>query len=79
MTPPADCFVTQVENSVNCQIQIPESAAAHPVADLLRRILLPEPLTRLHIQDVMRHPWFLVRGIFKMHLSIEGFMRHSVS
>ena len=53
--------VKLIENSVKGKISVPPAAERSPAADLLRRILVPEPRSRYGIKAITAHPWFVTK------------------
>ena len=58
----AEQMVRLIENTVKGVLFVPPAAEATPVADLLRRILVPAPRQRYGVKEIMEHPWFQVGG-----------------
>lgn len=54
-------MVKLIENTVKGQLSFPQPAESAPVADLIRRILVPAPQQRYGIKEITEHPWFQVQ------------------
>ena len=53
-------MVRLIENTVKGLIQLPSQTEGTLSADLLRRVLIPNPKNRYKMKDVVQHPWFQV-------------------
>jgi serine/threonine protein kinase len=80
-------IICDVEDLIKARFTIPTSATMTPECeDLIRRILVSDPLSRIKLEDVARHPWILkgfgypvdfngeVYFFFPLHFSFHFFI-----
>lgn len=53
-------IICDVDDLITAKFTIPSSATISPECeDLIRRILVADPLSRIKLEDVARHPWIM--------------------
>ena len=62
-----------VQKIVRAQYTFPSDVPLSPICiDLIKRIFVPDPNQRISLQDIKRHPWFMMKVRVNVRTIVAG-------